>query len=159
MRRSLLLCCFAAVSATLAGCAKEEPATDTTAAAAPAVPPPPAPINLADVAGTWDVKGMNMAGDSTLVTYELKTTADTTGWTITFPGRAPVPVRVVGVSGDSVMIEAGPYRSALRRNTNVTTTGAFRLQDGRMVGHTVARYDTKTADSVLMIRSEGTRKP
>ena len=157
MRRSLF-CCAAALTVTVAACAKEQPAVDTTASL-PATPPPPAPINLADVAGTWDVKGMNMAGDSTLVTYELKATADTTGWTITFPGRPAVPVRVTGVQGDSVMIEAGPYRSALRRNTNVTTKGAFRLQDGKMVGHTVARYDTKTADSVLMVRSEGTRKP
>lgn len=100
-----------------------------------------------------------MAGDSTLITYVVNATADTTGWTITFPGRPAIPMRVVGVAGDSVMIEAGPYASALRRGVQVRTTGAFRLQDGKLVGHNVAHYNVRTADSVLMLRSEGTKRP
>jgi hypothetical protein len=157
MRSATLLC---VATLTLAACATGDQTADTAGAtAATATPAAPAPLNLADVAGVWTVRGMNMAGDSTLVTYELKTTADTTGWTITFPGRPPVPVRVVAVAGDSVITEAGPYQSTLRRGVNVQTTGAFRLQDGKLVGHTVARYDTRGADSVLMVRSEGTRKP
>jgi hypothetical protein len=145
---------------TLAACATGDRTADTAGAtAAAATPATPAPLNLADVAGVWTVRGTNMAGDTTLVTYELNATADTSGWTITFPGRPPVPVRVVAVAGDSVITEAGPYQSSLRRGVNVRTTGAFRIQDGRLIGHTVARYDTRDADSVLMVRSEGTRKP
>jgi len=155
MRLSSLVCCAAVVI----GCAKADtPPADTTPAVV--TPPPPPPIALADVAGKWDVKGMNEAGDSTLVTYVLTATADTTGWTITFPNRrTPVPVRVVAVAGDSINIQAGPYASVLRRGVQVQTSGALRLRDGKLVGMTTARYSVKTADSVRMVRSEGTRKP
>lgn len=145
----------------LVACAKSDTPADTTAAASAAVtPPPPAPLTPADVAGTWTVSGKNEAGDSTLVTYELMATADTTGWTITFPGRQPVPMRVVAVAGDSIVVEAGPFPSVLRRGTQVRSSrGAFRMVDGKLVGSTTTRYNTKRADSVLMIRTEGTRKP
>ncbi len=155
MRRIALL--FAATA--LAACAKsDQPAADT-AAAAPTPPPAPPPITLADVAGKWNVKGMNAAGDSTLVTYEFNATADTNGWNLTFPNRPPVPVRVVAVAGDSVTIEAGPYASVLRRGVQVRTQGALRLVDGKLVGMTTARYNVKTADSVRVVRTEGTRAP
>jgi len=154
MRRFALLCC----AAVIAGCAKkDEVPADTPAAAM--TPPAPAPIALADVAGKWNVTGKNEAGDSTLVTYTLTTTADTTGWTITFPNRRPVPVRVVSVSGDSIVISAGPFESVLRRGVQVRTTGPLRLSDGKLVGSTTARYSVKTADSVRVIRMEGTRIP
>ena len=155
MRCFTLACC----AALIVGCAKADtPPADTTPAVV--TPPPPPPITLADVAGKWDVTGKNEAGDSTLVTYVLTATADTTGWTITFPNRrTPVPVRVVAVAGDSINISAGPYASVLRSGVQVRTTGAFRLQDGKLVGMTKAQYSVKTADSVRMVRSEGTRKP
>lgn len=154
MRRFALLCC----AAVFAGCAKsDQPPADTPAAAM--TPPPPAPIALADVAGKWNVKGMNERGDSTLVTYTFTATGDTTGWTITFPNRRPVPVRVVSVAGDSIVISAGPFESVLRKGVQVTTTGAFRIQDGKIVGMSTARYKTKTADSVRIVRTEGTRMP
>jgi len=155
MRRIALLSC----AAVLIGCAKsDQPAADTTPVAPPPAPPPKT-IALSDVAGKWNVKGMNEAGDSTLVTYVFNATADTTGWTMTFPGRKPVPVHVVGVSGDSIMIEAGPYPSVLRKGVNVRTSGAFRLQDGKIVGMTTARYSVKTADSVRKVRTEGMKAP
>lgn len=153
MRPSHLL--FLAVA--VAACSGRDQAADSTTMQAGTAMA--APINLADVAGTWTVKGMSMAGDTTLVTYEVTATADTTGWTITFPGARPIPMRVLGVSGDSVMVEAGPYESVLRKGTKVSTKGVFRLQNGMLVGTTTARYDVKTADSVLMVRSEGMRKP
>ena len=157
MRCFAILCCCAAV---LVGCAKsEDQAAVDTAAATAAPPPPPAGIALADVAGKWNVKGMNEAGDSTLVTYEMTATADTTGWVINFPNRKPVPVRVVSVAGDSIVTEAGPYESVLRKGVQVTTHGVFRLQDGKLVGNTIARYNVKTADSVRIVRTEGTRAP
>ena len=36
-------------------------------------------LNLADMAGTWNVKGTNEKGDSTLVTYTLTATVTTQG--------------------------------------------------------------------------------
>jgi hypothetical protein len=154
MRRFAIICCCAAA---VVGCAK----TETKAPAAASVPPPPPPaLTLADVAGKWSVKGMNEARDSTLVTYQLTATADTSGWTITFPNRKqPIPARVAAVAGDSVVIDAGPYESVLRRGVQVTTHGVMRLQNGKLVGLTVAHYKTARPDSVRRIPLEGTRTP
>lgn len=158
MRPVILLCCAAAIVA----CAKSDntPVDTTTAAATPAPPPAPPPIKLSDVAGKWNVAGKNETGDSTLITYVLTATADSTGWSIKFPNvTRPVPVKIVAVSGDSVMIEAGPYPSVLRKGVQVRTNGALRLQDGKIVGMTTAHYNVKTADSVRRVMTEGTRAP
>jgi hypothetical protein len=155
MRRFALLCSVAA----LVGCAKSDsPPADTTPAVA--TPPAPAPIALADVAGKWNVKGMNEAGDSTLVTYVFTATPDTSGWSIKFANVAkPVAVHVVSVAGDSIVISAGPYPSVLRKGVQVRTSGAVRLQDGKLIGTQTAHYSVKTADSVRKVRTEGTRAP
>jgi hypothetical protein len=135
----------------------EQPATDTAATAAP--PAAPTSISLADVAGRWNVEAKGETSDSVLVRYVMNATADTTGWTITFPDRPPVPVRIVAVEGDSIRIAAGPYQSVLRPGTNVTTAGALRLRDGKLVGMTLATYSGGGADSTLRVRVEGTRAP
>jgi hypothetical protein len=150
MRRFTILCwCAAAV----VGCAKTENKAPEVAQT-PAAPPA---ITLADVAGKWAVKGMNEARDTTIVTYDLTATADTSGWRIVFANRRTVPVRVAAVAGDSVVIDAGPYESVLRRGVQVTTHGVLRLQGGKLVGLTVAHYRTARADSVRRIPMEGTR--
>ncbi len=157
MRGITLLCSVALFIA----CAKtESPPADTMAvapAAAPEAAPTPAPISLKDVAGKYDVTGKNEAGDSTLVTYELNTT-DTTAWTLTFPKRKPIPQRIVSVAGDSIILEAGPYESAITKGVQVRTHTVYRLQNGKLVGRTVARYDTKGPDTLRIIMSEGVRK-
>jgi len=158
MRPIFILSCAVAI----VGCAKSEnkPADTTPAAATPAPPPAPPALKLSDVAGKWNVKGMSATSDSTLVTYLFTATADTTGWSIKFPNRAkPVVVHVVSVAGDSVVIDAGPFPSVLRKGVTVRTRGALRLQDGKLVGTTVAHYSVKTADSVRTIRMEGTKAP
>jgi hypothetical protein len=104
----------------------------------------------------WHVLGYNHAGDS-IVAYDLTASADTSGWTIIFPNRAPIAVRVVAMAGDSVVTEAGPYESVLRPGVQVSTHAVFRLQGDTLVGSTLARYATKGADSVLAIASKGTR--
>ena len=153
MRRFAIVCCCAAA---VVGCAK----TETKASAASQTPPPPPALSLADVAGKWTVRGMNEARDSTLVTYQLTATADTSGWTITFPNRKqPIPARVAAVGGDSVVMEAGPYESVLRKGEQVTTHGVLRLQSGKLVGLTVAHYKTTKPDSVRRILMDGTRLP
>ncbi len=159
--RHVVSCCCAAV--VLVGCAKSEQqqAKDTTAEAAPAstaapTPPPPAAISLADVAGKWSMTTMTEKGDSTLVKYELVATGDTTGWTFNFPKRKPVPAHVA-VGRDSIVIDAGPYESVLRKGVQVTIHSVARLQGGKLVGTTVARYATHGPDSLRNLRFEGTR--
>ena len=155
----IALCCSAAA---LAGCAKKDnAAVDSTSAMASSTittttPAAPAPINLADVAGKWDVRSVPVSGDTTPTTFVLTATGTTSGWTITFPGRAPVPERVV-VAGDSIILEAGPYQSVRRKGVQVTTNGVLRLQNGNLVGSNTAHYKVKTADSVLSLTTTGTR--
>ena len=148
--------------ALLAACAKADKTASDSAAGtvdSAAMAPAPKAFALADVAGKWNVVSKPTSGKDTMATkYVLTATGETTGWTITFPGRAPVPVQVE-VSGDSVVTTSGPYDSVRRKGTQVTTNGSFRLQDGKLVGHTTAHYKTKSADSVLTLTNEGTRAP
>ena len=156
MRRLVLCCCAIA----LVSCSKpkEEPPMESTAAA-PETPAAPAPVALSDFAGKWAVRTMAETGDSALVTYELVASGDTSGWSLNFPKRKPVPMRVVAVAGDSVVTEAGPYESVLRKGIKVTTNTVLRLQDGKLVGTTIAHYATSGADSVRNLRMAGTRAP
>lgn len=115
---------------------------------------------LADVAGRWSMRAVPETGaDTTATLYTLTATTDRTGWTITFPGREPVPARVVTVGGDSVVTEAGPYESARRPGVQVNTRTTFRREGDRLVGRTVARYMSTGADTVLTLRTDGTRMP
>lgn len=159
----IAICCSAAV---LAGCAKKESASaDSTSAMASSTSSTttatttttPAPLNLADVAGKWNMRSVPMSGDTSATTYVLTATANTSGWSMTFPGRAtPVPVKV-SVDGDSIMLAAGPYSSVRRKGVQVTTYGVARLQNGSIVGSTTAHYKVKSADSVLVLSTTGTR--
>jgi len=114
--RSILLFSAVAVAAAAPVFAQNPPP-----AAAPAVQAQRAGIKLADVAGRWESRSMVGPKDSVVVTYTLTATADAKGWTITFPGRDPIPARVVSVGGDSIIIEAGPFASVLRPGQMVTT--------------------------------------
>jgi len=145
----------------VAACAKkEEPAKDTTAAMAPAPAPAPAPtLALADVAGKWQFSSVPMAGKDTSPTkYVLTATADTTGWTLTFPDKQVVPVKVT-VSGDSVQLASAEFKSQRRKGVKVKTETTLRLADGKLSGVTTAHYEKAGADSVLQLKSEGTRAP
>jgi hypothetical protein len=156
MRRIAASCCVAALLACSPP--KEQPATDEVA---DAPPPPEAPgsIALTDVAGKWSVNVMVEGTDSTILEFEMVATADTTGWAFNFPKRKPVPLRVVAVEGDSIVTEAGPFESNLRKGIQVTSRTVNRLQDGKLVGVTTARYDTDQPDSVVRLEFEGTRAP
>jgi hypothetical protein len=155
MRRFAFFCC----AAILVGCGKSEvqPARDTTAVA-PATPESRAAISLADIAGKWRLRTMDEAGGN-VVESELTATADTSGWTLTRPDRKTVPVRVVAVGGDSIITEAGPYESALRKGVQVRARMVLRLQEGKLVGTTEARYTMSGGDSVAHRPTEGTRAP
>jgi hypothetical protein len=116
-----------------------------------------APLALSDLAGKWSMRATKEGSDSALVSYELVATTDKSGWTFTFPKRKPVEVRVVTLGGDSIVAEAGPYESVLRKGVQVTTESTLRLKDGKLVGTTVAHYKTKGSDSVAQLHVEGTR--
>ena len=153
-------------AAVLAGCAKKEnAAVDTSSAMASstastttsAAPAAPAALNLADVAGKWNMRAVPTSGtDTSATTYVLTATSKTTGWTITFPGRKAMPVKV-SVEGDSIMIAASNYPSVRRKGVTVSTNGVVRLQGGSLTGTTTAHYKVKTADSVLTLTTTGTR--
>ena len=148
------------IALVLVGCSKpaDKPA-DATAGEAPAMEAAPATIALADVAGTWNVRSTVEGDESTVVTYDLIVTPDRSGWSFTFPKREPIPMRVTAVEGDSILSEAGPFESSLRKGVQVSTQVVTRLQDGKLVGTTVARYQVSGADSVTRLRFEATRAP
>lgn len=154
MRTIALTCCIA----ILVGCARtdREDATDSAAGTAEAAQS--STVSLADFAGRWNMTSRPESGPDTSATqYVLTATSELTGWTLTFPGRPePVPARVTA-GGDSVVTEVGPFPSLRRQGAQVTTRSVLRRQGDRLVGSTHARYATTGPDSVLMLRTEGTR--
>jgi hypothetical protein len=159
MRRFAFLLSVAAFVA----CARTETdSVDTTAlgdtAMGAAVPAPaPTPISLTDLAGRWNVRS-TAPGDTAPVTYVLAATSSRSGWTLTFPNRRPIPVRVVAVAGDSIITEAGPFESVRRPGVQVRSRQVWRIQDGQLVGTVEARY-ARGPDTLVYLRSEGTRVP
>jgi hypothetical protein len=151
MRKPFLI--LAAVVAV--GCARgdEEVMADSPAAAAM-----PAPLAFADFAGHWSVDLLGESSDSVLATYELNATADGSSWTLTPTGREPIPVRAA-VEGDSLLLDAGPYKSIAPAGVDVTTQGVSRLEGGMLVGTFVSQYAMAAGDSVVRGRLRGTRVP
>jgi hypothetical protein len=147
----------APLAAAAAGCAPSEDRTATdTAAGTVAAASAPGRISLADVAGRWRVRAMRENGDTALATYEVVATDNIAGWTMHFPDRPPIPMRVT-FGGDSIITQAGPYESVLRPGVRVIVHSVSRLRDGKLVGTFVAGYMTAAPDSVLRGRHEGTR--
>jgi hypothetical protein len=148
----------AAVAALLTtACSTAEKAPDDSAAAATATVAPKA-IALADVAGSWQMRSVPESGtDTTPTLYTLTATSDS-AWTITFANGQKVAVRATA-SGDSIMQKSDVYSSIRRKGVKVWTEGVARLEGGKLVGHTVAHYQGATTDSVLRLRTEGTRTP
>jgi hypothetical protein len=94
--------------------------------------------------------------DTTTTVYQIQATAD--GLTYYLPDRDPVEATVI-TSGDSVIVESGPFESVRRDGVTVRTNTVFRLDGDRLVGNIVAHYETSEADSVLRLHVEGTRAP
>jgi hypothetical protein len=153
----------------LSSCAKSDKAAKDSAAAAAAAaaatpapaPPPAAPaaLALADVAGKWQVSAVPTTGKDTSATkYVLTATADTTGWLITFPSGVKSPLAVVA-SGDSIMLKSGEFASQRRKGLKVMTETVVKLENGKLVGVSTAHYQKAGPDSVMVLRTEGTRVP
>ena len=163
-RRTIALTCLCALLA-LAACAKGDnnASAGTNTAAAPATMPAPEPaaapaLSLGDVAGKWNMRAVPETGDTTPTVYVMTATSDTSGWVFAFANGLTVPAHVA-VSGDSLLIHAGPYASVRRKGVQVTTDGMLRRQGDAIVGTTVAHYKTTKPDSVLHLNVQGTRAP
>ena len=160
-RLTALGCC----AALAAACAKksDQAAQDSAAmAAAPAAAPAPAPaapapIALADIAGKWNLRTVPESGDTTPTLSVLEGTADSTSWKIRFANGLTVPAHLTA-AGDSITTDIGPYASVRRKGVKVTTHGVMRREGDRLVGTTIAHYATGP-DSVVRLRTEGTRAP
>lgn len=169
MRTSRLsLVCISVITVAAIACAKSGDkvdssggavaATDTGAKMAPMPAPAPA-LNLASVAGTWNLVSRPASGsDTTSTRTTLNAKADTTGWTMVLGKNKPVALHV-RVSGDSIIESSDAYPSVRRKGQTVKTTSVFRLQGGKLAGTTTAHYAVKTADSVLVLNTEGTKAP
>lgn len=117
-----------------------------------------APQPLTRFQGEWHIQALSENTDSVLTTYRLWAPPDTSQWKIKFDNRDDtLPIHIAHVGGDSIVVQAGPYHSALR-NASVTTRTVVRLIEGRWVGRSVARYAVTTADSVFRVRTVGVRK-
>jgi hypothetical protein len=151
-RAALLL-----VVPVIVACAKKEaPPADTSAiVTTPETAPAAVPTTYA---GKWTVNVMPEAKDTILLTYTLETTNEKTGWKMTLPGREVMEPRVIWMDNDSVVVENGPYASVLRKNVMVTTHSSMHVEGDKLVGKTIAHYDTKGADSVVVLRTEAKRQ-
>lgn len=168
MRRIGICCIVAAVSVT--ACARGSENADTTAgmtaaaagtaaAPAPAATPAAPALTFAELAGRWNGRAVPESGaDTAATTFVLVAAADSTGWKMEFPGRAPLPTRVT-LAGDSVTTEVGPYASVRRKGVQVTTISTMRKQGDKLVGTGVAHYKSAGADSVLRLRLEAVKAP
>ena len=139
---------------TVVACARGD---DDVVADSPAAAAAPA-LTFADFAGRWNIQFLGDMSDSVLATYELNATADGSSWTLTPTGREPITVRAA-VEGDSLLIDAGPYKTAAPANIDVTTHGVSRLEGGMLVGTFVTQYAMAAGDSVVRGRLRGTRVP
>src|SRR5688572_18776573 len=109
----------------------EEEATDETAADTTAVVEVPA-LALADVAGTWNFRSVPASGpDTTATEGQFEITTDS--FILHLPDRDPI-VSVATVSGDSIVVDAGPYESVRRDGLMVSTHAVYRLVGDRLVG-------------------------
>ncbi len=99
-------------------------------------------LRLSQVAGTWDYRAVVGATSGVLVASVLTATASKDGWTIRHANDPAIPLRVLVVSGDSIVAEAGPYPSTVRPGQTVERNHIILHYDGgdTMKGAFEARY-------------------
>ena len=130
----------------------------TTSAAAPAAGAAASPLSFTDLAGTWQMRSVPESGSDTSATQSTMTaTRDSTGWKSVYKNGTTLPLHVA-VSGDSLIIDTSPHMSVRGRGLMTTTHSVYRREGDKLVGRSVAHYATKSADSVLTLRVEGTRQ-
>jgi hypothetical protein len=111
-------------------------------------------IKLSDVTGKWAVKA-SPGNDTVVVTSVMNATSNPKTWTLTYPNRDPLPVRVVASGGDSIVTEVGPYPSMLRKGQTVTLLHSVGHYTGdTMTGWFEAHY---SSGDVVKGKEEATR--
>jgi hypothetical protein len=133
-----------------AACGADNPRANAAVAAAAAPP--------ADLPGSWAVSAFRAGSDIAYVSYDMRATADTSGWTVTFPGREPMAVRVLSASPDSIDVVLGPYPSAVRQGVMVTAHTVGRVVGDRIEGRFAARYASGGPDAEVTGQFEGRRR-
>ncbi len=169
-RRTSRLAVGLCTAVLVAACAKKERGTTDSAAGAvsatnapvatpagPSTPPAAPAIAIADVAGTWTAVAIPTAGDTTPTKFTLVIAAPNS-FKETFANGQVVTAKGV-LAGDSVVTDAGPFASVRRKGLKVVTHSVMRKEGDKLVGTTTAHYQgVKTADSVVTLRTEATRK-
>lgn len=151
MRRAAII----TVVVALACSPGEQTASDTTDTLAA-----PAPASLSDYAGTWQGPVTAADGGDAVANLELTAAADPANWSMTVVNATDAsrtttaPVRA-SLSGDTLILESGPFASVLREGAQVSTHSIYRLEGGRLVGTVHVTY--ANGDTV-MLRSEATRR-
>ena len=153
MRVAILSC-----AVLLVACSKSEQKPDTQAAApaaATAAPQGAPSITAAQLAGSWSGSTMPMTKDSVLTTAGFNITSTNEGWTLVLPNGTH-PMRVIAIGGDSVVYEAGPFPSAVRKGKQVQLVqGVLHLKDNKLTGLTHATY---VGGDTVTYRMEVTKK-
>ena len=67
-------------------------------------------------------------------------------------------MRVTGMSGDTLLTEAGPFDSGVRAGQKVAVKTKNWLQNGNLMGSVDAHYDGTPADSVVKLRAVGAKQ-
>jgi hypothetical protein len=163
----------AALALSLAACGKSDKSSEKAIADTTSTPitpvvttPAAAPggstagagsLALADVAGTWKMRTVPTSGSDTSPTLStLTASGEAGGWKMKFANGLTVTARVTSMA-DSIVYEIGPYQSVRRKGVTVTTRGVLRKAGDKLVGTLVAHYTGGGPDSVVTMRSEGTK--
>jgi hypothetical protein len=146
--RGLVVAAFMLVAACSP--ASDETAEDQAADTAAMMATP-----ASDVSGTWNMRSVPESGsDTTSTLYQIQV-ADGV-YTLLLPNRDPVTATVV-TEGDSIVMNAPPFQSVRRQGMTVSTQSVLRVNGDQLEGYTIARYQGAGADSVLRLRTTGTR--
>lgn len=152
MRSAMLVCFLSVVTA----CSKADTHGSAGAETGMGAEGKPA-ISLSTVAGKWSTRAIDENG-ALLGTADLLATDNTSGWTLTFPNRKPIPMRVVSVSGDSITTEMS-YETSDHKGTQIQNRAVNRFHGNTMTGTLEAHVVTAGRDSLIHARLEGTREP
>ena len=81
--------------------------------------------------GEWSTESYSMDSDEPLVTVLMTATDSPDGWSWKFTHiDEPVMANSVAMMGDSVVVEIGPFPSALREGATVETVTSYLLVHG-----------------------------
>lgn len=130
---------------------EEEPADAAPAAETGSM----AGTSLADFAGTWE-NTARLEGTPDPVVSTMTGSASGNDWTMSLPGRDPVPLQV-SIVGDSLIGQSAEYESVLRPGVMVTVRTASVLHGDMLMGNMVATYRTPEGEQRVTGTTEGRR--